>query len=323
MSKPRSISAKRQQMVDAWKKWENKEIDGATRDALSLPYLNLGRLEYGTANDVDQIRELHAKASKIKASEKRADKAATKHEKEAKALLKKAAKLPLEKSLKLSAKAEKEMQAAEKLRLKAKASHLQALNAEKEAALTRVNAEKREPDINTRLAPGELKVIRDMEKALLSGKKTVLERDESVQRWRDAAELAMRKGAATQAAKVRSQRQPGVPWKGGQLRSGSMAGQRLDPAFAAFEFASKYAASSMPKNGIMPNVNIRGQDSSGEVYIDKIPVDIMEEIKDAAKADPNMVPNIDRLMKWILDWCRDNDIDEIDLFADDADLFDT
>ena len=320
--KPRSLSAKKSQAEQAWQAWQSGTIDAYTRDDLAKPYLNTVGLSLGMPDDVERVRALAAASGKLAQASKRSAKAADTRERSSAALFRKAESMPAGKALKTQAKAEKLLQEAEAFKLKADATGSASADLLKQASIQVAEVTLREQRINDKLAAGELKIFREMEASIASGKKTYMQRDESATKWREAAEHAIRDGMAKQAAKLAANpRKPGVPWKGGTLRSGSMAGQKMSPAFAIFELVNKYVYSSMPANGIVPNLNIRGDSSDGDTYVDKVPIGILDRIGKAAMAAPDAIPDTSELEDWVENWIEDRDIEEIDLFADDADMF--
>ena len=199
----------------------------------------------------------------------------------------------------------------------------------REAAIYRQSVYERERDIDRRLAKGKLKITLEMEQSLIDGKRTQEQRDKSVDRWANATERTIRQSMKAKSERVASEqadasrtvseKQPGIEWKGGQLRAGSMQGQKMNPVVAAAEIVDKYNRSSMPKLGILPNMNARGETADGEILEIKIPESITREIMRQAQTSGN--PDPSALIELLLAFCRQYDIAEIDLYADDSDEY--
>lgn len=333
MRAPRSIRGKRELANDAWEKWQNGEINGKERDDKSKPYLSVGAIDVGTPADVDAIREARKEASKAAAAEKRSNAAKERHEAESRALLRQARRQSGNRQLNTQAKAEKEAQAAAKFEARVHAAKQREYDSLNATSKLREAVREREQNIAQRLAPGELKIIKEMEATVASGKRTQEQRDASIQRWKDASEKTIRNSAkikedkivalAKKGFKEDTDREPGIKWKGGQLRSGSMAGEVMPIAQAVSFFADKYAKSTMPDVDITPNVHIRGIGPLGEQVTVKVPQEFIEDLKNQANDNPGKTPNASKLIQWASEWCAENGVDEIDMYADDADEFDT
>lgn len=331
-TKPRSIKAKRENSISAWEKWSNGEISGLERDKYSKPYLDIVGLESGTTADVDAIREIRNQARKELYSAKRAEKARLTNIEESKRLLRNAKRQKSEKNrLRTFAKAEVKAQKAAQYDDKAKSKIAKSAEIEIAAMRAKEQVRQKEEKVKSKLLAGELKITNEMQQSLIKGKKTPEELANSIQRWKDATERSVRKSMdkkeetnrVMQQSNYRkdTDREPGIEWKGGQLRSGSMSGEVMNPVMAAIEFADKYHRSSMPPNNIVPNVNVRGTNDNEEIIDGKVDSSIIAEICRQSRA--GIQPDTKDLIRWINEWCADNDIAEIDLFADDADLFDT
>jgi len=199
----------------------------------------------------------------------------------------------------------------------------------REASIYRQGVYEREKEIDRKLDGGKLKITREMEQSLIDGKRSKEQRDQSVDKWANATERTIRQSMRAKSERVQreqadesrtvSLKQPGIEWKGGQLRAGNMQGQKMDPTIAAAEIVDKYHRSSMPKLGILPNLNARGETPNGEILEVKIPEEIAREIMRQSKAGIN--PDPTQLINLLVDFCNKYDIDKIDLYADDSDEY--
>lgn len=331
-NKPRSIKGKREQSENAWKQWNEKQINGIERDRLSMPFLRLAGLESGAPNDVDTVLAARREVQRAEYAARRAEMAAENQRQESKRLLRNAARRKDENNrLRGYAQAEKAAQKVDVWLAKAEERKTVATVKEREVSQTKERIREKERKISDSALPGMLKTQRDMQQSLIKGKKTEADVADSVQRYRDANERTKRAAIENKEAKeaIRkrdnyrriNERQPGTEWGGGQLRSGSIAGEVMQPEMAALNFADKYHRSSMPGKDIVPNVNVRGENEAGEIIETKVPLKIIEQIARESKAGSQ--PDTRKLLQWLRMFCDEEQIEDIDLFADDADLFDT
>jgi len=319
-SKPRSIKAKREQAERAWSAWESGEINGADRNALSAPFLSIAGLEVGQPRDVERVLLARADVRRAEYAARRAIAAAERNTTESKRLLRNAKRQKVERNqLRTYAKAEILAQKADAFLSKAVVKTNEAKSKEYTVDFTRNAIRQKEKRIADKLVNGELAIRR---KSLQGADKL----NESVQRYRDYTERTVRKAADSKEKKeaIRKQdnyrgdsnRLPGIPWKGGQLRAGTMTGETMHPLMAAAEFADKYFRSTLPNSDISPATSVRGMNGEGKIIEATVPTGIIDRMKAECKAGKQ--PDTSELEEWLNEWCDENEIDEIDLFADEA-----
>ena len=318
--KPRSIKRKRQLAYDAWIDWQNGEMSGIERDERSKYYLEYAGLDSGIVFDADAIVEKRRAQRKAEYGEMRAKLAADKREEENRVLAKRA-KRQNEKNREKTLKAiERNEYSADKLLYKAAQKRTLVNDIAFSVSVEKNNIANREKAIREKLAVGANKIFKE-------SKQKPEKRDKGIQNWQDSAERSIRKAIDDNAKKEAilkqenyrkdNDRKPGIEWKGGQLRSGNMTGQKTDYRLAALEIADKYFRSTMPRFGIVPNMNVRGE-SGGEIIDASVPVEIVAAMMKQAK--DGQQPDATELIEWLQEWCEENEIDddEIDLFADNA-----
>lgn len=328
MSSNRSIKYKREAAIDAWNEWSNGKITGKERDEKASKYLDYSGMKSGSISDIEAViaEQKAARYSEILAN--RAYRASERHDIKSSLLLDKAEKAETEKEkLKVLARAEKEAQKSSFYADKSESNKRLSENyLESKRRIISLVSEK-EKSISEKLRNGEIKITAESKQAIISGKREISDVEASIQRWKDSVERSIRVSSEKKAAKeierakdrYKEGKQPGIEWKGGELRAGTMSGQTLPVEIAAYELVDKYMRSTMPKNGIVPKITVRGMGPDGEILEDTVPREIMERIMiKAIDGDDDEEPASRELIAWLLSFQEDNEVDDIELSGRNA-----
>lgn len=188
----------------------------------------------------------------------------------------------------------------------------------RQAYMLRDAINEKEKTIASRLEPGTRQIYMTGIGKVEAGKRSVASLDKAIQSYRDSTEKQVR-----QSIENRSNREssavPGIEWNGGRLAAGSTKGETMDPSLAAFSIVDKYHRSSMPANGIVPNLSVSGMNTDGEVVTGKVPEEIVRRLYEQSIS--GIQPDPTELAEWLDEWVSENDIydNEVDLFGDDSD----
>ena len=187
------------------------------------------------------------------------------------------------------------------------------------AYMLRDSANNRDRELMGRLEPGTRRIYDSGIDKVKDGRRSAESFDRGIQRYRDATEKTIRKSELSKRQFGANAATPGIEWQGGQLRAGSVRGEVMPAELACILFIDKYHRSSMPKNGIVPNVSVSGVNTDGEVVTVKVPEDIMQAVyQDSANG---VQPDATAMIEWLDSIAAEYDIydNEFDMYADDSD----